>query len=315
MAKTHQFTFAAAIVFLTLAGAGCREVVQRAQEVTGPKMSNFSNASPKEATAKINFVPGSYIETRQTFLGFGAKLAALLAGKGKDGTRVIVINRFAPREIANVDWKLASKVEAESSIKAREEARRLKKPEPEPVMVESVSTGGVLGFNLKDAHSLMLPAYWPEKEDGSPFGSSGIWLSADAFDDLSRNRITTLDLGILVPELQGPIAKLSDFKNAFSSLQAQVTGIENRVDVKKMQGEAELIEWPLKVNGQDTKVEVIKAKSWFGEIIVLNNSQNPLVLKATLNPLTSGGANLISSVSLLQSLLGYEVTAIGDVQE
>lgn len=278
-------------------------------------MSDFKNANAKEATAKINFVPGSYIETRQTFLGFGAKLSSLLAGSAKEGTRVIVIERFAPRQIANVNWKLSSKVEAESSIKARAEARRLKKPEPEPVMVDAVSMGKVIGFNLNDSHSLFLPAYWPEKDNASPYDGSGVWLSGDVFDDLSRNRISTLSLGVLDPELQGAIAKVADFRNALSKLQSQVTKVESRIDINKMEGEKEIIEWPLKVNDQDTKVEAIRAKSWLGEIVVLNNSQNPLVLKVTLNPLASGTADLISGVTLLKALLGYEVTAVGGVQE
>lgn len=301
------------VVALALFGAGCQNVAQLPQEITGPKIAAFDNVSAKDATAKIQLVRGSTIETRQTFLGFGAKLAAKLAGEGKEGTRVISIERFAPREVASFTWRLSTKEEAESSVKARAEAERLKKTVPEPVMVESVVTGNLDGLNLKDAHTLYLPAYWPETDEDVPsLGTSGIWLSGDVFDDLERNRVSTLDFGILDARLQGAVAKVADFRNALSSLEGQKKKIENRVDVFKIDGEKDLVEWPLKVNGKEVKVEVIRAKSWFGEIVVLNNKQNPLVLKTTLNPTA---AELVTGLGPLKALLGYEVTALDGVQE
>lgn len=309
---TSPFRIATATLVLTaLFGAGCRQPVAAPRELTGPRVATFDNVSPKEATAKINLVPGSTIETRQTFLGFGAKVAAALAGEKKEGTRVIVVERFAPRQTANLSWKLSSKVEAESSVKAREEATRLKKPVPEPVMVDSVAIGKLIGVNLNDAHMLFPPSYWQEKDDASAFGTSGIWVSGNVYDDLDRNRVSTLDFGLFDPALQGAVGTSSDFKDILAGLERTVKGIEDRVDVFKLSGEKDLVEWPLKVNGKDITVEAIRAKNWFGEIVVLHNSQNPLVLKATFNP----AASLISGLAPLKALFGYEVTSLGDVQE
>jgi hypothetical protein len=270
--------------------------------------------TPKQAAERINLVPGSVIELRSTFLGFGAKLAAALAGEKKEGTRVVVIDRFAPGQTAGLSWKLSTKVEAESSIKAREAARAEKKPEPEPIMVDQTVNGKLAGLNLKDASSLLLPAYWPEKDDATALGTSAIWLSDDTFQGLSRNRVATLSFGILDASLQGAVSKVTEFKDALAKLQGQVTKIENRTDVFKLQGDADPVEWSLKVNGQDVKVEAIKARTWFGEIVVLNNRQNPLVLKATLNPAAAGITDLVTNFGALQALLGYEVTALSDVQ-
>ncbi|MFA5935715.1 MAG: hypothetical protein WC787_02590 [Patescibacteria group bacterium] len=306
--------FVAAGLSLALVGAGCSAPTLPGQTPSGPKLSTFENVSPKDAALRINFVPGSVIETRSTFLGFGAKLAAAMAGQNKEGTRVIVITRFAPNETANVEWKLSSKVEGATSIKAREQARKEKKTEPEPVMVDQTALGQVNGINLKDAHSMMLPAYWPETTTGTAFGTSGIWLSKDVFEGYSRSRVATLDFGILDPSIQGAVAKASEFRDALTKLQGQVTKIEERTDVFLLKGEEQPSEWTLKVNGQDVKVEVLKGRTWFGEIVVLNNPQNPLVLKVTLNPATSGVTDLITNFSALKALFGYEVTELKDVQ-
>lgn len=250
---------------------------------------------------------------RQTFLGFGAKLADVLSGGSKEGVRTVVIERFAPMNSTDVSWQISTKVEAASSIKARDQARAAKKPEPEPVMVDQTTEGNLEGINLKDAYSLYLPAYWPAKEHAPSFGTSAIWLSDQAFQSLSRNRVASLNFGILDPSLMSSV-QTKEIKDALSKLKVQVTQLQH-VDVVELKGDKDLISWPLKVNGKDIEVEAIKAHSWFGEIVVLNNPQNPLILKATLNPLAAGTGGIVSGLSLLQSFVGYEVTALDEVQE
>ena len=180
--------------------------------------------------------------------------------------------------------------------------------------MDEVSQANLDGINLKNARSLYLPAFWPEKEHAPAFGTSAIWLSREVFEGLDRTRVSSLRFGILNPALQGAIADLTDFKNSFSNLEIEKKEVQDRIDVFKLDGEPELIEWPLKVNGQNIKVEVIKAHSWFGELIVLNNEQNPLILKATLNPSTVGVTNLFSGLTALKALIGYEIVELKDIQ-
>jgi hypothetical protein len=61
----------------------------------------------------------------------------------------------------------------------------------------------------------------------------------------------------------------------------------------------------LKLNGKDIEVEVLPVHSWFGDFIVLNNPQNPLILeyKSTLPPNT------------LDGFLDFHVTEIRELQE
>lgn len=312
--RTSSLALAAIGFSVALFGLGCSHPPGAPdQKPSGPQASTFENVSPADAAKRINFVPASSLEVRSTFLGFGAKLAAALAGEKKEGTRVITIDRFAPGEVAALTWKLSTKVEAASSIKAREDAKKANKPEPEPVMVDQAETGKLSGINLKDASSLMLPAFWPQTDTSTALGTSAIWLSRDAFEGLSRNRVATLNFGLVDASLQGDVKKAKEFADALSKLQGQVTKIEDRTDVFKLEGDKDTIEWPIKVNGKDIKVEAIKAHTWFGEIVVLNNSQNPLILKATLNP-AAEGLSSIFNLGALQALLGYEVTSISDVQ-
>lgn len=304
------------LVALAVTGWGCVNPIGKLATVfSGPTTSTFKGVSAHDAAQKINLVPGSVIEMRQTFLGFGAKLAAALAGENKEDVRVIVVDRFAPMNVADASWKLSTKVEADSSVKAREDARKQGKTEPEPVMVDKASEGTIQGFNLKDGHSLYLPAFWPESATATSLGATGIWLSDDQFQSLSRNRVATLDFGLLDATFNNAVAKISDFKDAFAKLEGQADAVGNRTDVFKLDGDKDPVEWPLTVNGQDVKVEVLKAHTWFGEIVVLNNRQNPLVLKATLNPLTAGAADAFTNLGALKALVGYEVTELKDVQE
>jgi pimeloyl-ACP methyl ester carboxylesterase len=303
-------------VFVALIGAGCsRSSVSRSTEVTGPTVAVFEGLTPQQATEKIHFVPGSLIEIRQTFLGLGAQLAAALAGDDKEGVRTVHVDRFAPLETADVTWKIVKKEETNESQKARAEAAKKKQKIPEPVLEDRVTEGGVQGFNLKDAHSLYVPAFWPGVLQSSSLGTSGIWLSDEVYQALARNRLATLTFGILDSSLQGAIGKVTQFKNAFAALQGQAAAIENRIDVAKLDGEKDVAEWPLKVNGKNVTVEVLKAHNWFGEIVVLNNAQNPLVLKVTLNPLAASFGQNAAGIATLKSLLGYEVVELNGVQE
>ncbi|MEK7655886.1 MAG: hypothetical protein AAB386_04385 [Patescibacteria group bacterium] len=315
--RSHLFKSLFLFAAILVAGAGCKQSKQEQPNLIVPPTSNvsmFEGLTSEQATARINFVPGSVIELRQTAFGFGAKLADFLAGDSKEGLRTIVIDRFAPREIANVSWQLKTKEETEESVKARKEAIAKKALPPEVAYDSKTYAGTLVGFNMKDGHSLYLPAFWPEKDNAGTFGSSGLWLSADVYDSLSRNRVGTLDFGLFDPALPMKFQSDPSLKGMFAELEKYVKTIQDRVDVNVLNGETELVDWSLRVNGEDIKVQVIKARNWFGEIVVLNNMQNPLVLKLTVNPIAAGVTDALKGTGTLTGLLGYEVTGLIDVQ-
>ena len=73
----------------------------------------------------------------------------------------------------------------------------------------------------------------------------------------------------------------------------------------ELAAEAEFIEWPLEVNGRPTVVSAIRARNWFGEIVVLNNRQNPLILKLSLASEEGG-----DDTAILDELFGYEIKTV-----
>lgn len=285
---TKKITILAALISLVaLVGVGCNGPMSRPnQELTGPTISSFVGLTPQEATARINLVPGSVIFLRQLFAGFGDTLSTKILAKEQTVTRTIVLDRFAPNEIANLTWKISAMTGEKNDA-------------------SQTLTGNLDGLDLKGAYNLYLPAYWPEKDHASSLGTSGLWLSREVFEGLARNRVSSLRLELFDPLMQGRVAG-SDFKPLLDKLSAEVAKIENRVDIYRLDGEAGVTEWPLKVNGEDIKVEVIKAHTWFGELVVLNNAQNILVLKFSLND---------KADPALKKLLDYEIFELKDVLE
>ncbi|MBU1032695.1 MAG: hypothetical protein ABII13_04575 [Patescibacteria group bacterium] len=281
------------IVFLAVAvaiiGAGCGkspESVSR-QEAVGPKVSTFQGLTPQEATERINLVPGSVMFMHHFFAGFGSDISQKIVDEKQEVVRTLVIERFAPNEVSSLTWKLTAKTDDTAGV-------------------SQTLSGNLDGNDLKKAYSLYLPAYWPEKEHAPSLGNSAIWLSRDVFEGLNRNRVSTLYLGVLDVTLQQRVAE-SDFKDYLIALERNMRDIENRTDVYLLEGERDLVEWPLKVNGEDIKVEVIKASTWFADLVILNNAQNPVVLKLSMNPGIMDES--------LKSLLDYEIFELKDVLE
>jgi hypothetical protein len=302
-------------------GAGCNQAKSVISNITnsvqpaGPRLAVFDGLSPADASKKINFVPGSQIEMRQTYLGLGAKLADKLSGDSKDGVRIITLERFAPENVANLKWKLSRKVETDASIKARQayESSGSKGTAPEPVTEMQTVTGGLINVDLTVTHKLFPPAYWPT--DNIPSRStSAIWISNEVYEELTKTKTATIYFGITDDFLFGAMNTAQQFSDAINALKASVQKIQNKTDVDLTKADAELAEWPLTVNGKDIKVQVIKARNWYGEIVVLDNPQNPLILKMTFNPVDAGLANLATNNSFLQSLIGYEITRLDNVQ-
>lgn len=282
------------IMVLVTLGAGCGWIKDKAANIPsipiGPKLADF-NVTPAESARKVNFVAGSQMEIRQTYLGVGARQADALAGDNKEGVRIVTIERFAPMVYANLSWKLSRKIETEM--------RTVK--------------GIIKDIDLKNTHQIYPPAYWPS-DNITNQGTSGIWLSEDAFNALVKSRMTSIAYGILNAELYGAMGAAKDFADALKSLQGQVTEAEKNNELDLAKADADYSDWTLNINGQDVVVQVFKARNWYGEMVVLNNPQNPLILKMTFNPLISGAVDPLKGGDLLSTLIGYEVTRLDNVQ-
>lgn len=294
----------ATLLMLSLVGAGCPSSILNLAAPSGvpsgPKPATFENLTPAQAAEKISFVGGNVIVMKQGFKGIAGQLIEKLGFGGGEGTREITIRGFAPAVKADLEWKLTARVPAN----------------PKDPMDSGIrqTTGAIVGANLLIAHKLYLPGYWVEGEQGSK-DASVIWLSQDVFENLSKSKFGTLDFGILDLEQTGALKIAKDLAQALNKFKTTVEQANTKKDVYFIEADPEPSDWPLIVNGKSVTVQVIKARNWFGEIVVLNSKKNPLVLKVTLNPLAIAAVDSASGGSLLKYGLGYEITELKDIQE
>lgn len=304
-----------------LLGAGC-SWFRAVGDTTGDTSSTSTSmkGTPAQVAAKrIQFQPSDTFEIRQTLLGLGASLPDLK--RSKDGVRLVSFKHFATQQFAELGWNLTVERETAASVSARQTyEQNLKKrtlrdgilaPTPPTPAFEKVSASGtILNANLATSHNLFPPAYWESREVNLLSDASAIWVSDDAFLELTRTKTTSLNFGFLDQKAGTLLKNAGDAKAALDAIRNQATGIEKTKDVTlvTLDGEEEM---PLVVNGKEIKVSVLKAHNWFGEIVILNNRQNPLILKMTLNPLYAGAAELIRKGTGLEHLFGYEVTNVG----
>lgn len=296
--------FFATLLALGLVGAGCPssllKPVPQLSAPSAPKLASFENLTSAQAAEKIAFVGGNVIVMKQGFKGIAGQLIEKLGFGGGEGERDIVLRGFAPAVKADLEWKLTAHVP----------------PNPKDPTDSGIrqTTGVITGANLLTSHKLYLPGYWVEGEQGSK-DASVIWLSQDVFEDLSKSKFGTLDFGILDLEQTGALKIAQDLSQALNKFRTTVERASAKKDVYDIEADPEPSDWPLIVNGKNVTVQVIKARNWFGEIVVLNSKKNPLVLKVTLNPLAIAAIDSASGGSLLKYGLGYEITELKDIQE
>lgn len=299
------------VAALALAGAGCawfggengRDPAER-------------KSAAVEAAEAIQFIPGDTFEIRQTVLGFGAFLPELL--NTQEGIRNVTIRRFAPTHVVELDWELVATRETEGSKKLRAEyeaeLRRnpgTKTPVPTIATERVTVSGQLLGINLRTSHTALLPAYWQEGTQNALGEKTGLWLSDDAFMELSKTNKTILNLGVFDDALNQAVKNVAELKDALAALRQKASQEEAYKDLTLLEAEPERIEWPLTVNGEKRTVSAIRARNWFGEVIVLDNRQNPIILKVTLNPPVAGmDVAAGNGASVMERLFGYEVNNI-----
>lgn len=279
---TPLFGFLAA---LTLLGFGCASSPSsQSQNVSAPKPASFENLSPKDAARKINLVSPNVIVVRQAFSGPAVQIAKEM-GWGSDATTTVVIKSFAPENKADIDWK--RETIAASGTK----------------MLTEQFTGTMVDGDLLHGHVIAPPSYWPEGTHEA-LGTGILWLGEDAFENFAKSKSGTLSFGILEPDFSSKV-KSANFKKAYGGLNTRVADLLNRKDVYLATAD-DPSEWTLKLNGSDTKVQVITLHSWFGTMVVLDNPSNPLVLKVQTDPKTVGD---------LASLFDYDVTELRDLTQ
>ena len=289
-------------VGLALVGAGCSlpslltpqsaSTTSTAAQPSGPQPAVFDGLSPQDAANKIQLTAGNALIMKQGFGGVGNKIADLFNVGGPEGERDIVISAFAPANTASLQWKLTT-----TSDKTTKQ-----------------TTGNIDSIDLFHSHTLYLPGYWREG-DQKALGTSALWLSQDVYEDLVKLHNSSIDFGLFAPQLVDSLPKDVDLQAAIKRMKDAAVAAGNKVDVYYMVADPDQTTKKLIVNGKEVTVQVITARNWFGEIVVLANKQNPLVLQVTLNPLALAAVDSMSGSSYLSHAMGYDITEIKDIQQ
>lgn len=280
-------------------GFGCSRA-QDSGEVALEKLS------PEEVNKRMTFKENSNFVIDQAAFEYQGSL-----GQGPMGLsmRKVIIEEFSG-EGATFRWSQEMSVETEESIAARQAFEKEHPDEtggPAPVYEVKQNEGAMDSIIFQETHKLYLPVRWQEGRAGDRSGV--LWVSKDVYQELSRTRNSTVYINVIATllEIAQRHPELADAVEAFRKEEAEAS---QKQDTDLMKVEGDHIDYPIRVDGKDVKVKAIRARNWYGEMIVLDNYDNPLVLKFDFIPPVEGLDGATSEMNLFKDLLSYEITAV-----
>lgn len=292
---------------LILTGLGCSK---------GSTIENTTDSQAQDSAKQVEFIAGDTFVIKQNIYGLGSFLSGL--GSETGGARNVTITRFAPGYGASLDWNMTLKSESASSVAARDAyAQDLKDGKatglpPKPEFNETVTSGSIQNINLRGSHSAYFPSYWEATSTLLNEERSAIWLSEDGYQELTRTGRTVLNYGIFDESFERATKGFATVKQAMDEFRKKADEAATaNTDLTLMQVDPSETKYELMVNGEKKTVSIIKARNWFGEVWILNNQQNPMILKAKLNPFKSSvGDAIAGNEEFFNQFFGFEVTDI-----
>ena len=246
-------------------------------------------------------------------LHLAAKSFSLLPRASDGPYWELEIKSLAPGKELAGSWSKFEQQETEASVAARQAAENSgigdntsKMPAP---IYEMIRTDGTFSTQALDAGTATtLPSFL--KADYRGGNSNGIfWLSKKQYDELVTSRHTRLELSIYgssLTNLLNAAGGLDDLLERFGGEAAPNIRLE---DLTEVEADADWGSYTVKVNGDNKKLQVIKAHNRFINYVILANPDNPLVLQ--IEPEFFGlGAGLLANLGDFGELSGYKVTEL-----
>jgi len=263
-------------ISLLLLGVGCSDLNKKIS-VQNPFITEEPSHEQFEASSHaIELKKGLNLSIRPTFLGITGTVNDILATE--DGLTEVEIT------------------EADQSLKIS--------------WSRSDETNGTLNaskFSMAD--SMTLPAFWDEGDQEITY-SGIIWLSSEVFEELTKEGQTEWGLGLS----NNLLGTTSDLLRLFRSVADKIFEKDNTQEKIKSPftiiAKGDPVVFPLRVNGKIENVSVILAEGWFANYVILNNPQNPLILKVNINPLAIGALDTFKDLGVDTQSVGYEVTTV-----
>ena len=263
-------------VSLLLLGFGCSDL-NRKVSVQNPFITEEPSHEQFEATSRsIELKKGLSLNIRPTFLGVTGTVNDILATE--DGLTEVEVTEVD--ESFKISWS------------------------------KSDETNGTLNaskFSMAD--SMTLPAFWDEGDQEISYNGI-IWLSYEVFEELTNEGQTEWGLGLS----NNILGTTSDLLRLFRSVADKLFEEDKTPAQTKspftITAKGDPVVFPLRVNGKIENVSVVLAEGWFANYVILNNPQNPLILKVNINPLAVGALDTFKDLGVDTQSVGYEVTSV-----
>lgn len=260
---------------LLLCGAGCALDQKLDWHLPFSLNPAASLAGSAAASRSLALQPGLAFTVRPSTLGLSGSVDQVL-GLDAEALRVTVKEAGAERRV--IAWQGAS------------------------------ASGTLALASYDDAQAMLLPAFW-RSGDVTASHNGGLWLSRSAYDGLAAGHEVDWRIGLA----DGALSTLSTALKTFNALSAKLFGSATAVpDISpftvKKTGEDDA--FPMTIDGKIVLLRTMAVSSWFADFTVLDNPDDPLILKVSVNPAAAPALKALGSAQVRTDELGYEITSM-----
>ena len=255
--------------------------------------SQITDSPPPDLT----LAPGMQIGLVATTIG-GLAPRTSVAPDELGGGMLVTVQTVQPGESVTITWQQA--VERELPTTDSEPAVGIGTPEPTPVTEIIIEEGTITASGLDSAHAALLPLYWPLSEADTT-DTSLMWLSQEAFEELKHTQRTRWSADVLTRFTHLPAWVIEQLNEETAERELYLTA------------ESDLVDFEITVNEQRVQFQAIQAFDDFGnEYIILDNAENPLIVKFKFNAVSTGAVGIDAGIwTLIKAVFsGYQVVEI-----
>jgi hypothetical protein len=252
-------------------------------------------ASEQEAP-EMAIVPGMEVGLVST-TGFGLLSRQEVDLEAPGGGTLVTVGDVELGEEVTIFWRrtIEQEIEAENPTPVT----GVGTPTSTPITEIVVQEGTIVATGLDNAHDVLFPFYW--QPGRTETDTSLIWLSEEAFSQLSQTRRTAWTPDVLTRVSQLPLEMVRD--------------IEQKAEAEpfSLNAEPDFESYQLLLNGERVQLRAIRAYDDFGNAyIILADPRNPLILEFTFNAISTGVIGLDVGVWTLikATFSGYRVREI-----
>jgi hypothetical protein len=256
-----------------------------------------TSQSPESPPPDLSLAPGMQIGLVATTVGGLAPRTSVNPDEPGGGT-LVTVQEVQPGESVTIIWQQA--IEREVPPVGTKPVVGVGTPEPTPMTEIIIEEGTITASGLDSAHAALLPLYWPLSEADTT-DTSLMWLSQKAFEELERARQTRWSADVLTRFTHLPVWVIEQ-------LDEETSGRE-----LYLRAEPDFVDFDMTINEQRTRFQAIQAFDDFGnEYIILDNAENPLIVKFKFNAASTGTVGVDAGIwTLIKAIFsGYRVVEI-----